>query len=612
MLSLLRLIQFFSCFIIFLAFPFPLQASVILSEIQVSGDKAADEFVELYNTGSDLVNLSGYSLRRKSQGDATAKGSSLKTFSSSDSIPAQGYFLWASSSGIFKDHADTTTGGGLSENNSLGLFDKDGNLIEFLTWGNGHSLPFSPASFENPDKKESFTRDLDSLDWNKTQDISPTNSKGEIWKVDGPETPTTKPFTQIVINEVFPNPDSKGDVGEFIELYNPLSETVDLSGWEIRDAATSGKYVFTNRKKIEGKSYLVITDEDFTLSLNNSKETVTLYDAEKRVVHTVSYDKTKEGVTLNLVGEKLRGGKIPTPGKENILNTDPVTKERVPKKGYRDIAVEFSAKGKDSDGDSLKYSWDFGDDHKSYKRETTHKYRETGTYTVTLTIDDGTDTTTETFEIKIEKYKAPKLRIVALMPNPEGKDSEFEWIEIENREKKTVDIQGFGIATGSKRKSITNHPIKDSLEIKGKSIKRLTRDDALFTFNNQKGYVELRDPTGEVIHSFKYKFDKSLKEGVVLKKEKGKSLITLEPETSEETSDETSSQEVLPETVSAHQESSPSLPETEEIIPPEVKGVSIEEISPFQEETSMLEKQSWLKSLNARLNTFLGWIWRSI
>lgn len=595
-----------------LLFPLVSEASVMLSEVQVAGDKAADEFVELYNTGNDVVNLSGYSLRRKSQGDATPKGSSLKTFGSNDVIPAEGYFLWASSSGIFKDHADTTTSGGLSENNSLGLFDKDGNLIESLTWGNGHTLPFSPTQFDNPDKKASFTRDLESLGWNRTKDISPTNSKSEVWKTEEPETPTTRPFTQLVINEVFPNPDSKGDIGEFIELYNPLSETVDLSDWEIRDATTNGKYVFPNGKKIESKAYLVITDEDFTLSLNNSKETVTLYDAEKRIVHTVSYDKTKEGVTLNLVGEKLRGGKVPTPGKDNILNTDPVTKERVPKKGYRDITVEFSAKGQDSDGDSLKYTWDFGDDHKSYKRETTHKYKETGTYTVTLTTDDGTDTITETFEIKIEKYEAPKLRIIALMPNPDGKDSEFEWIEIENREKKAVDLQGFGIATGSKRKSITNHPIKDSLEIKGKSIKRLTRDDALFAFNNQKGYVELRDPTGEVIHNFKYKFDKSLKEGVVLKKEKGKSLITLEPETSEETSVETSSQEVLPETVSAQQEPSPSLPETEEIIPPEVKGVSTEEISPFQEETGLLEKQSWLKSLNARLNTFLGWIWRSI
>lgn len=607
---LLRTARFSSCLSLFFVFPFSVEASIILSEIQVSGDKAADEFVELYNTGSDSVDLDDYSLRRKSQSDVTAKGSSLKTFGSSDIIPAQGYFLWASSGGIFKDLADTTTTGGLSDNNSLGLFDAGGNLIESLTWGSGHTLPFSVARFDNPGKKESLTRDLNDLSWSKTKQTSPTNFKGETWKEESPPEPT--PFKSVVINEVFPNPKEKDDIGEFIELYNPLSEEVDLSAWEIHDASTSGKYTFPSGKKIGSKEYLVITDEDFTLSLNNSKETLTLLDAEKHVVHSVGYDKTKEGITLNLVREKLRGGKMPTPGKENILNNDPVIKERVPKKGYRDIPVKFSAKGKDSDGDELKYTWDFGDKHKSYKVETIHTYKETGKYTITLTTDDGTDTATETFEIKIEKYEAPKLRIVALMPNPKGNDSDFEWIEIENQERKTVDLEDFGIATGSKRKSITNHPIKERVEIKGKSVKRITRKDASFTLNNSKGYVELRAPNGEVIHDFKYKFEQSLKEGVVLKKEKGKALVVEETVSSEDASVEKSNEEVSPETPSIITENPPTSSKTEEAVPQEVKGVStVEEPTPL---THLNKNQakifSWLSPINTFLNALLmKWGW---
>ncbi len=606
---LLRPVQSLLFGSLFCVFPFPLHASIILSEVQASGNKAADEFVELYNSGNAPISLSGFNLRRKSQSDVTVKGSSLKTFSSSDTIPAHGYFLWASSGGIFKDLADTTTSGGLSDNNSLGLFDADGNLIEAITWGSSHTAPFVPASFDNPEKKESLTRDLDTLVWSKTKNISPTNSNGEVWEEDAPLPADPKPLQQIVINEVFPNPDSKGDEGEFIELYNPLLSEVDITGWEIRDASMSGKYVFPSDTKIESLSYLVITDEDFALSLNNSKETLTLFDAEKRLVHTVSYEKTKEGVTLNLVGEKLKGGKTPTPGQENILNTDPVTKERVPKRGYRDIPVGFSAKGKDDDGDPLKYTWDFGDDHKSYKREVKHTYKETGKYTVTLTTDDGTDTVTETFEIKIEKYEAPKLRIVALMPNPTGKDSEFEWIEIENKEKKTVDLQGFGIATGSKRKSITNHPIKDSLEIKGKSVKRLTRDDALFSLNNAKGYIELRAPNGEVIHKFKYKFEKSLKEGIVLKKEKGESLTVETSSTIKEQEEgSTKTKDLTEETSSPTPEASSSEEETP--IPPEVKGASItEEVPPTPEEISRPIPLAWFRLLNQWLNQLLNWSW---
>lgn len=544
----------------------PVSAAVVLSEVQVTGDAASDEFVELYNSGDEAVSLKDWSLRRKSQGDATAKGSSLKTFGTSDSLAAGNYFLWASSGGIFKDAADTTTSGGLSDHNSLALVDKDGNILDALTWGEGHALPFAPASSGNPEKQESFSRTITDLGWHKTKSLSPTNSKGEIWQEPVVTLPAPGEFKSIVINEVFANPKAKGDTGEFIELYNPLSEAVDLAGWEIHDASVSGKYVFPSSAKIESLGYLVITDAEFTLSLNNSDEALSLSDAAKRLVHQVRYAKTKEDVTLNLVGDKLRGGKVPTPGKENVLNADPVTKERVPKQGYRDIPVEFRASGQDSDGDALKYTWDFGDDHKSYKAKTTHAYKEKGKYTVTLTTDDGTDTTTETFEIKIEKYEPPRLRIVALAPNPKGSDTELEWIEIENREKKSVNLQGFSIATGSKRKSITNHPINDDVEIKGRSVKRLTREESKFTLNNEKGYVELRDPTGKVIHDLKYKFDASLEEGTVLRKVKGKGLIV-------EVSAESVESEAAP--MEAAGPEAGDVPE-DVLTAPEVKGVSIE------------------------------------
>lgn len=604
-------------------FPSSLQASILLSEVQVSGDKAADEFVELYNTGSDTVNLSDYALRRKSQSDVTTKGSSLKTFGSSDVVPPKGYFLWASSGGIFKDLANTTTSGGLSDNNSLGLFDSNGNVIDMLTWGTGHILPFSATSFDNPEKKESFERNLDNLNWSKTKKISPTNSKGETWEEKTPPpTPGPTPLKSIVINEVFPDPAEKGDVGEFIELYNPLSDTVDLSGWEIRDASTSGKYTFPSGAKIGSLNYLVITDEDFTFSLNNGKEALSLYDTEQRIVHTVSYDKTKEGVTFNLVGKTLRGGKVPTPGQENRLNADPVIKERVPKKGYQDVPVEFSAKGKDPDGDTLKYTWDFGDDRKSYKRETTHTYQEIGKYIVTLTIDDGVDTTTETFEIKIEKYAAPKLRIVALMPNPKGNDNDFEWIEIENREKKAIDLQGFGIATGGKRSSITNHPISDTLTIKGRSIKRLTRKDALFSLNNTKGYVELRAPTGEVIHDLKYKFEKSLADDVIMKKEKGKPVTLVGGTPAETEAGDTpvlgqlNTEESQPASTLGDLSPSPlNIQEGdglshEPTLTPAVKGVSTvhERESPRPLDTISPHPFGFFKQLHTAVTTLLSWL----
>lgn len=530
--------------------PSPVFAAVILGEVQIAGAKASDEFVELYNDGDTAMNLSGYSLRRKSVSDVTAKGSSLKTFGGTDTIPAHGSFLWANSASIFKNIADTTTGSSLSDNNSLALYDEDGVLIDSLTWGMGHALPYSLTQFGNPDDGESFTRDIGSLAWTETKNPTPTNSKGEVFKTaSGTAETGPSPYT-VLINEVLPNPKEKSDAGEFIELYNPSADPVDLSGWEIHDASITGKYVFPSGKNIPSLGYLVVTDQDFSLSLNNSSETISLWDKEKRLVHQVQYEKTKDGVSLGLVGTTLRGARKPTPGAANSSNADPVTKERVPKKGYRNFATEFRARGKDSDGDKLKFTWDFGDGRKSYKENTSHKYLKSGRYTVTLTADDGIDTTIETFDIKIEKYQAPKVRIVSFVPNPKGHDSELEWIEIENREKRVVNLKNFSIATGTKKKSIANHPIREDFIIPAKSTKRLTREDSLFTLGNERGHIELRAPDGKILQHLKYTYDKSLADDAVLKKEKGKAL-TLVSIPAEDTEAET------------EEEAPPTPPETE-------------------------------------------------
>lgn len=565
-----RPIFYTSVITVLLLMPFSVSGAVMLSEVQIEGEKASDEFVELYNSGSDAISLSGWSLRKKIATDVSAKGSSLKTFGANDIIPSQGYFLWANSTSIFKDIADATTSSGLSDDNSLALYDKSGTLIDSLTWGSGHVLPYSPAFFANPEKKEGFTRDLSTLTWSKGKPTTPTNSHSDTYTevVAPPVTPTPASFALVYISEILPNPKEKNDTGEFIELFNPGPSAIDLSGWEIHDASATGKYVFPNGKSIAALGYLVVTDEDFTLSLNNSSETVSLWDKDKRLVHEVKYEKTKEGVALGLVGGTLRGMRVPTPGAANSENAEPITKERVPKKSFRGFATEFRARGKDQDGDELKFTWDFGDGHKSYKENTSHKYLKSGRYTVTLTTDDGIDTTTETFDIKIEKYEAPKVRIVSFLPNPKGNDSDLEWIEIENHEKREVNLKDFSIATGTKKKTVANHPIREDFVIPAKSTKKLTREFSLFTLGNGRGYVELRAPDGNVIQDMKYRFDHSLKDDVVLKKVKGKRLETTTPaEAPEEIKNEIDTTTVPPSDEKSDREEAPLANPQEEVDP---------------------------------------------
>ncbi len=62
---------------------------VVISEVQLAGGVAGDEFVELYNPTSDSVNMTGWRLSRK-----TGAGTESSLVSSiSGTIPANGYFL---------------------------------------------------------------------------------------------------------------------------------------------------------------------------------------------------------------------------------------------------------------------------------------------------------------------------------------------------------------------------------------------------------------------------------------------------------------------------------------------------------------------------------------
>jgi len=71
--------------------PPPALKNILISEIQVAGATAKDEFVELYNPNNVDVNLSGFSLKKKTSGGTESNLVSSASFSGT--ITALGYFL---------------------------------------------------------------------------------------------------------------------------------------------------------------------------------------------------------------------------------------------------------------------------------------------------------------------------------------------------------------------------------------------------------------------------------------------------------------------------------------------------------------------------------------
>ncbi|MGI5193605.1 PQQ-dependent sugar dehydrogenase [Streptomyces sp. CA-288835] len=80
--------------------------------------------------------------------------------------------------------------------------------------------------------------------------------------------------------------------------------------------------------------------------------------------------------------------------------------------GQAPLKVKFSSAGtSDADGDSLTYSWDFGDGGKSTSANPTHKYTKNGTYTATLTAKDPSGRTGSSSVQVVVGNTAPKVTL---------------------------------------------------------------------------------------------------------------------------------------------------------------------------------------------------------
>lgn len=486
---------------------------VFIRAVQTAGTTASEDFVEIYNSEDCALNLSDWKLRKRT---ANGNESSIKVFGDTSGIlPPGEAFLWANSANNFAGTVLATekSTATLTDNSSLALISADDTMVDSLSWGTVNK-PFRSGepNVRNLEAHEMIIRSSKTDAPTIEETILP---KGKIFDH------TSADFcgvstdhagdARIVLSEILANPSGDESKEEFIELENRSAKQVDLSGWTLRDASKTGKYIFPAESAIEAQAFLTLYRPDFVFALNNSNETVTLEDATGTVSDTVSWETTHENISLARDRSAWRATKFLTPDASNRFGNDPSAKTSVPKKGFEKIPLEFTAKVRDKDRDTTKVVWDFGDGHKSYKNSTTHTFAKTGRYTVKLVYTDGIADKTKTFHVKIEQYATPKVRIVSLVPNPKGADTGREYLLIQNKSKKEVDLKGWSIATKSKftTKHFVNHKITESLTVKpGESI-RLTREHAAFTLGNTRQYIELRDPQGKAVQRIHYKLDKS-------------------------------------------------------------------------------------------------------
>lgn len=131
--------------------PSPSTDHLVISEVQIRGANANQDFVEIYNPTNSTVDLNGWQIQKKTSSGTI---SSLVLIGSGKSIPAHGFFLWANDQSGFSTSvgADVSNSNNLSENNSIALEDSSNVIVDRVGWGNGTNQFVEGSIFQsNPD-----------------------------------------------------------------------------------------------------------------------------------------------------------------------------------------------------------------------------------------------------------------------------------------------------------------------------------------------------------------------------------------------------------------------------------------------------------------------------
>ncbi len=143
--------------ILLLFSPFFAEA-LFITEVQITGETPNQCYVKIYNPKEEKIDISGYSLRKKT---STGNDTSLRLFPKGSIIEGKDYFIWASSKEkSFPEEvgANVFSVQTLSINNSIALFDHSRNLVDALCWGEGEKQYLLKSTLDNPNQNQLIKR----------------------------------------------------------------------------------------------------------------------------------------------------------------------------------------------------------------------------------------------------------------------------------------------------------------------------------------------------------------------------------------------------------------------------------------------------------------------
>lgn len=422
-----KIINFVLIFLTFLPlFCFAYDNHIVISEVMVGRETSTDEYIKLYNSSDNDINLLGYKIIKK-----TTSGSPynlISNFLEDSIIKSRSYFLISHKDYVGYGYSDifyTNNSYSISKDNSIYLINKDGGVEDLIGFGECYEKE-GEKCLDNIDNNYIYKR-KNNIDTNNNfddfevlsvtaetnnikEDIAENNIEPQVFTTNNPviETWQTKIVYQkdLIISEIYPNPKEGGE--EFIEIKNIGNSAIDLNNYKIKD---SSKRIFIIKSIIlVPNQYVAFYKIETGISLNNSgEEHVYLITPNNDIFYDLKYFDSRIGnsYAFDEVNKEYFWTRVITPGMSNVIekeNNLPTIDCKIDKNVFMRIAFNIDCSDSyDEDGDELNFSFDMGDGKIiNNKNNFYYSYFDGGNYSIKVEVVDINGGSSEkTYKIKI-------------------------------------------------------------------------------------------------------------------------------------------------------------------------------------------------------------------
>lgn len=282
------------------------QLSEILPNPGSPKTDANDEYIELYNPNDQTFDLGGFKLQA---------GSSTYTFPDGVNLQPQEFKAFYSSS------------------TNLALANS-GSQVKFLS-PEGDSLSTSDAYSESPDDQSWIYADglwqwtsAPSPDARNVATAGSPTTLGSNQTVRPPATATSQTHLPLTITELLPNPKTPQTDAEheFIEIYNPNQQAVNLAGYILVTGTQDNRRYTFKDGSIDPKSYKAFYSSTTRLALSNSAGRAKILAPNgSQIDASGDYVKAPDGQSWIYANNKWQWTTSPTPGRANTYTAPAAT-----------------------------------------------------------------------------------------------------------------------------------------------------------------------------------------------------------------------------------------------------------------------------------------------